>query len=45
MHITNAVIDDTSLHYVAITKLKGDTVVVSAPAKGVVSIKKIIFLK
>lgn len=38
-------IDDSLLHYVVITKVKGDTVVVSDPAKGIVKYKKENFLK
>ena len=38
-------IDDSLLHYVVITKVKGDTVVVSDPAKGIVKYKKEDFLK
>ena len=37
-------IDDSLLHYVVITKVKGDTVVVSDPAKGIVKYKKEDFL-
>ena len=33
--ITHVVIDDSLLHYVVITKVKGDTVVVFDPAKGI----------
>ena len=33
--IAHVVIDDSLLHYVVITKVKGDTVVVSDPAKGI----------
>ena len=32
--IAHVVIDDSLLHYVVITKVKGDTVVVSDPANG-----------
>ena len=38
-------IDDSLLHYVVVTKVKGDTVVVSDPAKGIVKYKKEDFLK
>ena len=34
--IAHVVIDDSLLHYVVITKVKGDIVVVSDPAKGIV---------
>ena len=43
--IAHVVIDDSLLHYVVITKVKGDTVVVSDPAKGIVKYKKEDFLK
>ena len=43
--IAHVVIDDSLLHYVVITKVKGDTVVVSDPAKGIVKYKKENFLK
>ena len=43
--IAHVVIDDPLLHYVVITKVKGDTVVVSDPAKGIVKYKKEDFLK
>lgn len=43
--IAHVVIDDSLLHYVAITKIKGDTVVVSDPAKGIVKYKKEDFIK
>ena len=33
--IAHVIIDDSLLHYVVITKVKGDTVVVSDPAKGI----------
>lgn len=32
--IAHVIIDDSLLHYVVITKVKGDTVVVSDPANG-----------
>ena len=32
--IAHVIIDDSLLHYVVITKVKGDTVVVFDPAKG-----------
>ncbi len=32
--IAHVVIDDSLLHYVVVTKVKGDTVVVPDPAKG-----------
>lgn len=38
-------VDDSLLHYVVITKVKDDTVVVSDPAKGIVKYKKENFLK
>ena len=38
-------IDDSLLHYVVITKVKGDTVVVCDPAKGIVKYKKDDFFK
>lgn len=38
--IAHVVIDDSLLHYVVITKIKGDTVIVSDPAKGIVKYKK-----
>ena len=43
--IAHVVIDDSLLHYVVITKVKGDTVVVSDPAKGIVKYKKDDFFK
>ena len=43
--IAHVIIDDSLLHYVVITKVKGDTVVVSDPAKGIVKYKKEDFLK
>lgn len=43
--IAHVVIDNSLLHYVVITKVKGDTVVVSDPAKGIVKYKKEEFLK
>ena len=43
--IAHVVIDDSLLHYVVITKVKGDTVVVSDPAKGIVKYKEENFLK
>lgn len=43
--IAHVVIDNTLLHYVVITKIKGDTIVVSDPAKGIVKYKKEDFLK
>lgn len=43
--IAHVVIDDSLLHYVTITKIKGDTVVVSDPAKGIVKYKKEDFIK
>ena len=43
--IAHVVIDNSLLHYVVITKVKGDTVVVSDPAKGIVKYKKEDFLK
>lgn len=43
--IAHVVIDNSLLHYVVITKIKGDTVVVSDPAKGIVKYKKEDFLK
>lgn len=43
--IAHVVIDDSLLHYVVITKVKGDIVVVSDPAKGIVKYKKENFLK
>ena len=43
--IAHVVIDDSLLHYVVITKVKDDTVVVSDPAKGIVKYKKEDFLK
>lgn len=43
--IAHVVIDDTLLHYVVITKIKEDTVVVSDPAKGIVKYKKDDFIK
>ena len=43
--IAHMIIDDSLLHYVVITKVKGDTVVVSDPAKGIVKYKKEDFLK
>lgn len=33
--IAHVIIDDSLLHYVVITKVKGDTVVVFDPAKGI----------
>ena len=33
--IAHVIIDDSILHYVVITKVKGDTVVVFDPAKGI----------
>jgi ABC-type bacteriocin/lantibiotic exporter with double-glycine peptidase domain len=33
--IAHVIIDDSLLHYVVITKVKGDTVVVFYPAKGI----------
>lgn len=43
--IAHVVIDNTLLHYVVITKIKDNTVVVSDPAKGSVRYKKEDFLK
>lgn len=43
--IAHVAIDNSLLHYVVITKVKGDTVVVSDPAKGIVKYKKEEFLK
>ena len=43
--IAHVIIDDSLLHYVVITKVKGGTVVVSDPAKGIVKYKKEDFLK
>lgn len=43
--IAHVVIDNTLLHYVVITKIKGDTVIVSDPAKGIVKYKKEEFLE
>ena len=43
--IAHVVIDNTLLHYVVITKIKDNTVVVSDPAKGIVRYKKDDFLK
>ena len=43
--IAHVVIDDTLLHYVVITKIKDDVVVVSDPAKGIVKYKKENFIK
>lgn len=43
--IAHIVIDNTLLHYVVITKIKDNTVVVSDPAKGSVRYKKEDFLK
>lgn len=43
--IAHVVIDNTLLHYVVITKIKDNTVVVSDPAKGSVRYKKKISLK
>lgn len=43
--IAHVAIDDSLLHYVTITKIKGDTVVVSDPAKGIVKYKKEDFIK
>ena len=43
--IAHVIIDNSLLHYVVITKVKGDTVVVSDPAKGIVKYKKEDFLK
>lgn len=43
--IAHVVIDNSLLHYVVITKIKDDTVVVSDPAKGIVKYKKEDFLK
>ena len=43
--IAHVIIDDSLLHYVVITKVKGDTVVVSDPAKGIVKYKKDDFFK
>lgn len=43
--IAHVIIDDTLLHYVVITKIKGDFVIVSDPAKGIVKYKKEDFLK
>ena len=43
--IAHMIIDDSLLHYVFITKVKDDTVVVSDPAKGIVKYKKEDFLK
>jgi ABC-type bacteriocin/lantibiotic exporter with double-glycine peptidase domain len=33
--IAHVIIDDSILHYVVITKVKGDTVVVFDPSKGI----------
>lgn len=43
--IAHVVIDDTLLHYVVITKIKNDNVIVSDPAKGIVKYKKEDFFK
>ena len=43
--IAHVVIDNSLLHYVVITKIKDDTVVVSDPAKGIVKYKKDDFIK
>lgn len=43
--IAHVVIDNSLFHYVVITKVKGDTVVVSDPVKGIVKYKKEEFLK
>lgn len=43
--IAHVIIDNSLLHYVVITKVKGDTVVVSDPAKGIVKYKKDDFFK
>lgn len=43
--IAHVVIDDSLLHYVVITKIKGNTVVVSDPAKGIVKYNKEDFIK
>lgn len=43
--IAHVVIDDSLLHYVVVTKIKGDIVVVSDPAKGIVKYKKEDFIK
>ena len=43
--IAHVVIDDTLLHYVVITKIKGDTVIISDPAKGIIKYKKDDFTK
>ena len=43
--IAHVVIDNSLLHYVVITKIKDDTVVVSDPAKGIVKYKKDDFFK
>lgn len=43
--IAHVVIDNTLLHYVVITKIKGDTIIISDPAKGIVKYRKEDFLK
>lgn len=43
--IAHVVIDNSLLHYVVITKIKDDTVVISDPAKGIVKYKKDDFIK
>jgi len=37
------VIDDSLLHYVVVTKVKGDTVVVFDPAKGIAKVLYVTF--
>ncbi|HBA01029.1 MAG TPA: hypothetical protein DCY01_02125 [Ruminococcus sp.] len=41
--IAHVIIDDSLLHYVVITKVKGDTVVVSDPAKGIAKVLYVTF--
>ena len=43
--IAHVVIDETLLHYVVITKIQGDCILVSDPAKGIIKYKKQDFLK
>lgn len=43
--VAHVVIDDSLLHYVVITKIKGNTVVVSDPAKGIEKYNKEDFMK
>ena len=43
--IAHVIIDEILLHYIVITKIKNDTIIVSDPAKGVLKYKKEDFLK